>query len=176
MRNWMIGQLAMYAAYHRDARNRATHHVGVPMIVFSLLIIAATVPLGGGVTLAAVLLGPLLFVYLLTVPLMGVVAVAFYGCALLLAREIASLGLQTALIAFAAAFVVGWIIQLVGHAFEGRRPALIDNFLQIFMAPAFLILEMLFALRMEKRVRADIEERMVAHLPSHGAQSSEQST
>src|SRR5437868_15499959 len=30
-------QLAMYASYHRDARNRATHFVGIPAIVFALL-------------------------------------------------------------------------------------------------------------------------------------------
>lgn len=164
MREWMFGQLAVYATYHRDARNRATHHIGVPMIVFSLLIIAATVPLGGGVSLAAVLLGPLLLVYLVTVPLMGVVAAVFYGAALFLAREIAGLGFDMALIVFAAAFVAGWIIQLVGHVFEGRRPALVDNILQIFMAPAFLILEVLFALGLAGRARAAIDARMAAHV------------
>lgn len=164
LRRWMFGQLAIYAAYHRDKRNRATHHIGVPMIVFSLLIIAATVPIGGGVSLAAVLLAPLLLVYLVTVPLMGLVAVVFYGVALLLAREIASIGFEAALIAFVAAFVVGWIIQLVGHVFEGRRPALVDNILQIFMAPAFLILEMLFAFGLAGRARAAIDARMGAHL------------
>ena len=165
MRHWFIGQLAIYAAYHRDGRNRATHHVGVPMIVFSLLVISATVPLGAGVSLASPLLGPLLLLYLVTVPRMGLVAVVFYGGALLLAREIAGLGFNTALIVFVAAFVVGWIVQLVGHAFEGRRPALVDNIVQIFMAPAFLILEMLFALGLERRTGAEIEARRAAHMP-----------
>jgi len=46
----------LYAAYHQDARNKATHFVGVPMIVFSLLI-----PFGwlradvGGITISAAL-------------------------------------------------------------------------------------------------------------------------
>jgi len=31
-------QMSIYAAYHQDARNKATHFVGVPVIVFSLLI------------------------------------------------------------------------------------------------------------------------------------------
>lgn len=30
-------QLAAYAAYHRDARNIATHFIGIPLIVVSLL-------------------------------------------------------------------------------------------------------------------------------------------
>ena len=44
MRNWFFEQMAMYSAYHRDGRNQATHHVGVPLIVFSLLILAAHTP------------------------------------------------------------------------------------------------------------------------------------
>ena len=44
---------------------------------------------------------------------------------------------------FLATFVLGWIIQLVGHAIEGRRPALADNILQVFNAPLFLTIEVL---------------------------------
>ena len=32
-------QLAMYSSYHRDPRNRATHFIGIPAIVFSLLVV-----------------------------------------------------------------------------------------------------------------------------------------
>lgn len=60
-------QMSFYAAYHQDARNKATHFVGVPVIVFSLMI-----PLGwlraeaGGVTLsAAVLVAAVLVLYYL---------------------------------------------------------------------------------------------------------------
>ncbi|MBV9188893.1 MAG: DUF962 domain-containing protein, partial [Betaproteobacteria bacterium] len=31
-------QMATYAAYHQDARNKATHFVGVPVIILSLFI------------------------------------------------------------------------------------------------------------------------------------------
>ncbi len=31
-------QMSVYAAYHRDARNKATHFVGVPAIMLSLFI------------------------------------------------------------------------------------------------------------------------------------------
>src|SRR5258705_13852835 len=50
--------LTQYAAYHRDRRNIATHFVGVPMIVFAILLALDTVaiPLGGlTITLASVL-------------------------------------------------------------------------------------------------------------------------
>ena len=32
-------QLGAYAAVHRDWRNKATHFVGIPIIVFSLLLV-----------------------------------------------------------------------------------------------------------------------------------------
>ena len=34
-----LDQLANYAAYHRDRRNIATHLIGVPMIVFAVVIL-----------------------------------------------------------------------------------------------------------------------------------------
>jgi uncharacterized membrane protein YGL010W len=44
---------------------------------------------------------------------------------------------------FLTTFVLGWIIQLVGHVFEGRRPALVDNIFQVFNAPLFITVEAL---------------------------------
>ena len=40
-------QLATYSSYHRDARNRATHFIGIPAIVFSILVPLALVHVGG---------------------------------------------------------------------------------------------------------------------------------
>src|SRR5271156_979840 len=34
-----LRQLGAYAAVHRDRRNKATHFVGIPVIVFSLLLV-----------------------------------------------------------------------------------------------------------------------------------------
>ena len=59
--------LTQYAAYHRDRRNIATHFVGVPMIVFAIILALATVtiPLGPVVlTLAAIVSIALCLYYL----------------------------------------------------------------------------------------------------------------
>jgi uncharacterized membrane protein YGL010W len=50
---------------------------------------------------------------------------------------IADQGTLAGWIWFAVLFVGGWILQLVGHVFEGRKPALVDNLFQIFVAPIF---------------------------------------
>src|SRR5436190_803539 len=38
LHSFFARQLAIYASYHRDARNRATHFIGIPAIVFSILV------------------------------------------------------------------------------------------------------------------------------------------
>ncbi|WP_243750842.1 Mpo1-like protein [Serratia marcescens] len=40
--------LAAYAAYHRDARNIATHFIGIPLIVISLLALLSRPAWGAG--------------------------------------------------------------------------------------------------------------------------------
>lgn len=164
MRNWFYEQMAMYSAYHRDKRNQMTHHVGVPMIVFSVMVLFSTVTVAtfevGALTLAGLMITILLLMYLYAAPLVGMVAVLIYSLLLYAAEYIGALGTTTALITFGVLFVVGWVIQFWGHAFEGRKPALFDNLLQIFMAPSFLIAEILFAMGLEKGLQREIEARM----------------
>ncbi len=170
MRNWFYEQIAMYSAYHRDKRNQMTHHLGVPMIVFSIMVLFSLVPVYtfevGVLTLAGLLISVLLLMYLISAPLVGMVAVLIYTTLLYLAETIGAMGTQVALIVFGALFVGGWIIQFWGHAFEGRKPALFDNLLQIFMAPSFLIAEILFAVGLEQGLKAEIEARMPRYLPA----------
>jgi len=167
MRNWFFEQMAMYSAYHRDGRNQATHHVGVPLIVFSLLILAAQAPVFefgfGTITLAGILISVLLLIYISIVPLIGVIATALYMVLLYFAKQITPD--QSPYLLFTAFFVGGWIIQFGGHIFEGRKPALFDNLLQIFMAPAFLIAEILFSLKMQNHLQDEIAARIDKYLP-----------
>src|SRR3546814_8927836 len=59
MNPFFIEQMAMYSAYHRDPRNRATHFIGIPAIVFAIFIPLHWVPLfttgDNTVTLAVIL-------------------------------------------------------------------------------------------------------------------------
>ena len=162
-RHWFLEQLAMYLAYHRNRRNQATHHVGVPLIVFSLMIALTRVPLFAAgdftVTAAAVVLIVLGLLYIVAVPLVGVLTVIFYGVVYGVALKIAGAVPVAAWSVAGSAFVGGWIIQFVGHAFEGRRPAFTANLLQIFMAPPFLIAEILFAGGLEAGLQRALQER-----------------
>jgi uncharacterized membrane protein YGL010W len=155
-------QMSFYAAYHQDARNKATHFVGVPMIIFGLFIALGWARFDvGGVTLnAAMLLAAVVLVwyFLLDVPLALAMLVA-NGVLLYLADLVSVQPIAAGAIWFLAFFGGGWVIQLVGHAFEGRKPALVDNFFQIFVAPIFLAAEVFFALGYKPALHAAVQKR-----------------
>jgi uncharacterized membrane protein YGL010W len=153
-------QMSAYAAYHRSPWNRLTHFIGVPAIVFSLFIPMGWVEFGAGVTLAHVFAAAVLvYYYALDVPIALATAVVF--ALLLHAASIAgAAGASEGWTWFAVFFVGGWIFQLVGHVLEGRRPALADNVLQIFVAPIFLVAEAFFAMGLKRELHERIEARL----------------
>src|SRR5438270_3196343 len=155
-------QMAFYAAYHQDARNKATHFVGVPLITLAILVPLSwihTEIFEFRVTAAMLLTTAVLaYYFMLDVPLALAMLVVF-GLLIWLAEHIAALGATQGWIWFAVLFVGGWILQLVGHVFEGRKPALVDNLFQIFVAPIFLAAEVFFALGYKPALHAAVQAR-----------------
>jgi uncharacterized membrane protein YGL010W len=153
-------QMAFYAAYHRDARNRATHFIGVPAIMLALFIALAwlRVEIGGIAISAAMLLAAavLAYYFLLDLPL-GFAMWLVTGVLVWLGERIAAQ--PAGWLWFTVLFVGGWILQLVGHVFEGRKPALADNVFQVLIAPIFLCAEVFFALGYKPQLHARVEEQ-----------------
>jgi len=149
-------QLATYASYHRDARNRATHFIGIPAIVFSILVPLALVRIDG-VSLA--LIGAIVAVigWIALDRLIGLAMLAIMVPMWLIAEWVAGFGSTTAWTVFAIFFVGGWAFQLVGHVWEGRRPALADNLFQAFIGPMFIMAEVLMALGLKQDLKAAID-------------------
>lgn len=148
--------MAIYAAYHQDPRNKATHFAGVPLIMLALLIPLSFIRievLGFGVTPAMLLAAAVLAYYFVLDVALAVAMLAVLGALIWLAELIAAGGAARAWTWFGVLFVGGWILQLVGHVFEGRRPALVDNLFQIFVAPIFLAAEVFFALGYKRELR-----------------------
>jgi uncharacterized membrane protein YGL010W len=155
-------QMAFYAAYHQDARNKATHFIGVPVIMLSLFIPLAwlRVDMGSFTVTAAMVLAAAVLIYYFMLDLFLGLAMLVITAALVWAGDrIAALGAVQGWLWFAVLFVGGWILQLVGHVFEGRKPALADNFLQIFVAPIFLAAEVLFALGYKRALHDRVQDR-----------------
>ncbi|MEP7083289.1 MAG: Mpo1-like protein [Betaproteobacteria bacterium] len=153
-------QMAVYNAYHQNDMNKATHFVGVPLIILGLLIPLSwpTLEIGGlSITAAMVFVGAVSIYYLVLDLRMGLLTAAAVLPLLWCAHLLAAQGAATGWIAFAIAFIGGWILQLIGHSIEGRRPALVDNFFQIFVAPVFLVAEALFAFGARAELKREVE-------------------
>ena len=124
-----------YGAYHRDRRNLICHEIGIPLIVLGIIALLRLVALPGwNLNLAEPVLAATA-VYYLTL-----------GSAVRTSAFVAIVGM-IALYLIAAyvtwpfaigAFVVGWIFQFVGHAYEGKAPAFLTNLLHLLVGPLWV--------------------------------------
>jgi len=148
-----------YAAYHRDRRNIATHAVGIPLIVFALGVLLGHLRfrLGAFDLSAAGLLWVASTAWYLTRGnlALGIVVSAANGLLFILG---APLGAGEHWSAWGVgSFVAGWVLQFVGHYFEGRKPAFVDDLVGLLAGPMFVAAEGLFAVGWGKELRAAIE-------------------
>jgi uncharacterized membrane protein YGL010W len=153
----LAGHLRSYAAYHADARNKLTHFFGVPLVTFALFLALGWLRFvhdPQGPWTAAALFYVVVFLYYIALDWRVALGLAPFTLALLwLADRVALWPFSESLVVFLATFVGGWVIQLLGHAIEGKRPALADNVLQIFNAPLFLAAEVAFLLGLRQDLR-----------------------
>jgi uncharacterized membrane protein YGL010W len=155
--------LIQYAHYHRDRRNIATHFVGIPMIVFAIgvLLARASVTVGGLTLTAAWVAAALVTVWYLMRGKLDL-AIAVSGATWLLvalAHQVADGGTGEWLAWGLGTFVVGWVLQFIGHYYEGRKPAFVDDLVGLLVGPMFVTAEALFALGWGRELLAEIERQ-----------------
>ncbi len=156
-------QLSKYAAYHRDRRNIATHFVGIPMIVFGTAAILAR----PSVMLGSVPLSPSLLLTLGAVGFYlaldlgyGIAMTGFMGLALWTGVHLAAQSTALWLTVSLGLLVAGWAIQFIGHAFEGKKPAFVDDLVGLLIGPLFIVAEAGFACGLRNELRETIEEKV----------------
>jgi uncharacterized membrane protein YGL010W len=160
----LASRLTQYAAYHRDRRNIATHFVGVPMIVFAVVLALATGSIAVGtvaVTFAALVsLAASAYWLRLDAPFgLALALTLFVMCAA--ASEITARTSTAGTLGIAAAiFTAGWALQFLGHRFEGLKPAFYDDAKQLLIGPLFVCAEVFFLLGARATLRRFIEERV----------------
>ena len=153
--------LNQYAEYHRDRRNILTHFVGVPMIVFGVGVLLA----GWQFTLAGLLLTPAWVAFALAAAWyltrghfgVGLATTAAVGALMVAAHQVNGGPWATWLAWGVGFFVVGWVIQFIGHYYEGKKPAFADDVVGLLVGPMFVVLEMLAPLGLFKGLMAGIE-------------------
>ena len=155
--------LSGYAEYHRDQRNIVSHFVGVPMIVFGIGVLLArpAFVLGGFALSPAWLVFAVAAAWYLSRGnlVLGVAVSAGVGALLLAAQQVAYGSLAAWLAWGVGMFVVGWVIQFVGHWYEGRKPAFVDDMIGLLVGPMFVTAEAMFLLGWNKPLLAEIERR-----------------
>ncbi|HEX4508811.1 MAG TPA: Mpo1-like protein, partial [Burkholderiaceae bacterium] len=79
---------------------------------------------------------------------------------LMFAAQHVSYGSTAAWLAWGVGFfVVGWLIQFVGHYYEGRKPAFVDDLVGLLVGPMFVVGEALFAAGLCRPLAQEIERR-----------------
>ena len=129
-----------YSSYHRTPGNKLTHYFGIFFIVTSLLGLLGNIPIPlftfdyfylrldcGTLLLALALLQYIYLDWKIALPF-GLVLTGLY----FLGRSL-PLNLNLSL------FVLGWILQGIGHAiFEKNSPAFFKNFTHLFIGPLWI--------------------------------------
>ena len=156
-----VEQLSTYKSVHLNKTNVWTHFIGVPAIIWSLVVFLslAKLPVSVGdssysLTLAMVfVVGVLIYYFMLHLKLaigqLVFVLPTFYS-----AHLVAQL--PDAIWIAAGVFVVAWIIQFIGHHYEKAKPAFVDDLNQLLIGPFFLMAELFFMLGRLKSLEKQI--------------------
>jgi uncharacterized membrane protein YGL010W len=156
--------MSQYAAYHRDRRNITTHFIGIPLIVFAIsaLLARAEFSVADTPMNAALVLWMLSSLWYVTRGnlALGVATALANGLLTALAMPAAQGSMTSWLGIGVGSFVVGWVFQFVGHYYEGRKPAFVDDLVGLLVGPMFVVGEALFMLGWGRPLLAEIERRV----------------
>ncbi|TWX52847.1 DUF962 domain-containing protein [Colwellia hornerae] len=170
----VVEQLSTYKSVHLNRKNINSHFIGVPMIIWSIALLLASVSfeidalfinnyLGVeqvNFTLAAILSVTVLFYYLLLSVPLALFAFILFGPLMWSVHEVVNM--EHHIIIAISVFVIGWIIQFIGHYYEKAKPAFLDDINQLFIGPLFVIAEIYFLLGLGKILDKSITEKAVA--------------
>lgn len=162
----IVEQLSNYKSVHLNRKNIKTHFVGVPLIIFSVALLLAIVNFEISIqahdlsfSLATVVsIFVLTYYFVLSRPL-AIMVIFIFGPLIYAAHIVATM--ESPLIIAVAVFIVGWIIQFIGHAYEKAKPAFFDDINQLSIGPIFLISEIYFALGFDKEMEKEVIDSAV---------------
>ncbi|MCW3173391.1 Mpo1 family 2-hydroxy fatty acid dioxygenase [Shewanella subflava] len=152
-----VEQLATYKSVHLNPKNIRTHFFGVPMIIWSAFLMLGTIrfELAGVELSAAMVLMLLVLAYYYKLHVKLAFGLTLFIIPVLITSEMAVHTDKPFMLAISI-FVIGWIIQFVGHKYEKAKPAFMDDLNQLLIGPFFLMAELYFMLGWEKQLDAEI--------------------
>ena len=162
----VIELLAKYKSVHLNAKNIASHFIGIPLILWAV----ANVLARGGIDVLSIFISYLLiisvvlFLYYLFLHVgLAIVAMIIYMPLFMHAGVYVDTSYGLPLLVF----IIGWLFQFVGHYFEKAKPAFFDDIKQLAIGPLFLISELLLLLGCYKSMAKMIEERALIIRKEH---------
>jgi uncharacterized membrane protein YGL010W len=154
-------QLSNYKSVHFNKRNIISHFIGIPLIVWAVTVLLSLVTFTIALENTAITFTPAII--LLTITMLYyfklhfklALAMLLYMAANLYLASLVSV-MENALWIGIATFIVGWVIQFIGHIYEKAKPAFMDDIMGLVIGPLFLMAEVYFALGLEKKLDSDI--------------------
>ena len=156
----LVDHLSNYAAYHRDPRNITTHFIGIPLIVLAIttLLSRPVLDSSGMTTSPAVLAVIAASAFYLRLSLgLGLVMTGLLALAAWFGAWAAQQSTVMWLALGLGGFIVGWVFQFVGHYWEGRKPAFVDDLMGLIIGPLFVVVEALFGLGLLQGLKRQVE-------------------
>lgn len=158
-----IEQLSTYKSVHLNKNNIKTHFIGIPLIIWSvaLLLNMINFDIDVGESIQSVGLATIIglvacvYYFILSIPLAFFVIFIFGP---IVASTSYFVGSEYQVMIAIGVFVIGWILQFIGHAYEKAKPAFVDDLNQLLIGPLFLIAEIYLALGLDKKMEAQIKE------------------
>ena len=155
-------QLSMYAMYHRDIRNIWTHFIGIPMIVLAVVVLLSRPQIELNEWIVTPARGLLLLVaiyYIFLSVKLGIAMSALLSLSVFAGEQVAALSTVEWLTWGISLFVAGWMIQFIGHYWEGKKPAFFDDIRGLLIGPLCVVVEALFLMGFLKALQSTITLR-----------------
>lgn len=158
-----ITNLKMYQEYHANCWTKVSHFIGIPLLLFSLLTLTSwvhiLVPKFFDLPLAWILsIAVLVYYFMMDITLAAVLTGVFLVFNLIISLAVKNEPSWTSLQVFFYTFVLGVILQVVGHFIEKKKPALRDELKQLIFIPMCLAAEGFFYFGQMQALKKALEE------------------
>jgi len=152
-----VEQLSTYKSVHLNPQNIKTHFIGVPMIIWSAFLMLGTIRFDWQdyqISVAMILTVLVLGYYMALHMRLALGLVLFILPVLYTSEQVVHTS-HPFIIAISI-FVIGWMMQFIGHHYEKAKPAFMDDLNQLLIGPFFLMAELYFMMGLEKDLAAQI--------------------
>jgi uncharacterized membrane protein YGL010W len=158
-----VEQLATYKSVHLNPKNIRTHFIGVPLIIWSAFLMLGTLRFAWQdyQISAAMVLTLVVMTYYLALHMRLALGLVLFILPVLYTSELVVHSEHPFIIAISL-FVIGWVIQFVGHKYEKAKPAFVDDLNQLLIGPFFLMAEVYFMMGWERELEETITPIAIA--------------